>query len=96
MTLIPKEWQSSINRFIESFDILEKNLKNLNIDKFHSKIKSSGLEISKENIKKKINKIIHNLNRIKDIYFKSNNKDLVAHNNFKPIEKIFERFNNTV
>ncbi len=82
--------------FIESFDILEKNLKNLNIDKFHSKIKSSGLEISKENIKKKINKIIHNLNRIKDIYFKSNNKDLVAHNNFKPIEKIFERFNKTL
>ena len=82
--------------FMESFDILEEDLKNLDVDKFQSKIKSSGLDITKVNIKKKINKIIYNLNRIKDIYFKSTNKDLIAHNKFKPIEKIFEKFNKTL
>ena len=77
----------------QSFSILENDLKNIDIDELNKKITVYGLSFSKTELKAKIDKIILNLENIKKNYLSNINEDILAHNKFKPIDNIFERFN---
>ena len=81
--------------FYQSFDSLEKKLDNLNLNKIHNNMLLSGINLSKDDLNSKINKILFNLNLIKENYLNLD-KDLVEHNKFKPINNILSRFNDTL
>ena len=77
----------------QSFGILENNLKNIDLDELNKKITVYGLSFSKAELKAKIDKIILNLKNNKKNYLSNINEDILAHNKFRPIDNIFERFN---
>ena len=82
--------------YIDAFAVLEKKLNNMNVINFHKNMLISGLEISPENLNKKLNKINLNLKKIKNNFITMNNKDLLDHNKFKPIKKVLDNFNKTL
>ena len=84
------------SEFYKAFDVIEKELKNLNIEKMHQNIMHSGINLSKKDLNQKISKILSNLRKIKSNY--SNlSEELVAHNKFGLINyNILNRFNDTL
>ncbi len=80
------------NHFMNSFEILKMKLNNIDINKLNNEINNSGLNLSQEELKKKITKIIQNLSNIKKDYNKSSEGEIVEHNNFKPIDNILNKF----
>ena len=84
------------SQFENAFTELEKKLKKLNLDIFHKKINRAGLNLTKKDLEAKINKILKNLSVIKNNYLTTNEKELIEHNKFKPIDNIFARFNETL
>ena len=81
--------------FHKSFDLLEKKLGDLDLNKIHNNILLSGITLTKADLYSKINKILFNLNLIKENYLNLD-KDLVEHNKFKPINNILNRFYDTL
>ena len=79
--------------YLESFSLIENQLLNIDTNKFHEQLRVSGLDFSKEEVKNKINKILLNLNKIKEDYIKSSEVAVIEHNKFKPIDNILEKFN---
>ena len=83
-------------QFFEAFDELENQLMALDLSKVNKNINLSGINMSEEDLTLKINKILKNLNIIKKNYLNIDNKDLVEHNKFKPIDNILDKFNETL
>tara|TARA_Y100000590_G_scaffold296962_1_gene334616 strand:- start:5636 stop:7996 length:2361 start_codon:yes stop_codon:yes gene_type:complete len=83
--------------FYKAFDALEKKLNNLNLNKIHKNIILSGINLTKNDLNKKINKILFNLDELKKNYLSLSN-ELVEHNKFRSINNdiILARFNNTL
>jgi len=79
--------------FYQSFDELERKLLKINIKILHNKVTISGLDITREELKKKINKIEYNLKKIKNNFIKNKDKETILHNSFRQIEDIFSVFN---
>lgn len=79
--------------FEESLFNLYERLNAINITELQSKVKISGLNLSQDEIKDKINKILDNLDYIKNDFSQNLVKENILHNNFKPIENIYEKFN---
>ena len=78
--------------FMNSFEILETKLNNIDINDLNTKITLSGLDLSNNDLKNKITKIIQNLNNIKNYYKENSVKETVDHNKFKPIDNILNIF----
>lgn len=84
------------SQFYKAFDVLEKKLSNLDLSKIHNNLKHSGISLSKDNLSRKINKIISSLNTIQKTYLNID-AELVNHNQFKLIDdNILNRFNDTL
>jgi len=82
--------------FYKAFDLLEKKLINLDLNQIHNNLKHAGIDLSKIDLIKKIDKILFNLNIIKGNYLDSDS-DLVEHNKFKSINNnILAKFNDTL
>ena len=79
--------------FDESFDNLAKKLLKIDIDNLYEHVTVSGLDLSKKDLKKKLNKINKNLTRIKNNFYKNSKKEEISYNNFKPIDNILSKFN---
>ena len=77
----------------QSFSILENKLKLINVNKLNRQITTYGLSFSEAELKTKIDKIISNLKNVKENYLNNINVDMIAHNKFRPIENILQRFN---
>ena len=68
----------------------------MDLNKIHNNLKLAGTNLSKDNLNRKINKIIFNLNAIKKTYLNMDS-ELVNHNRFKLIDNnILNRFNDTL
>ena len=84
------------SQFYKTFDVLEKKLSNLDLNKIHNNLKHSGISLSKDNLNRKINKIISSLNTIEKTYLNID-AEIVNHNQFKLIDdSILNRFNDTL
>ena len=79
------------NEFLYSFPSLKNKLINLNIESLRDKFKLSGLRLSENDIRDKIQKIIKNINQLEKNY-NNLDKKLIEHNKFKTIEKIPNNF----
>ena len=79
-----------------SFDKLEEKILKIDLGKFSEQINLSGLDLSQSQIKKKVDKILTNFRNIKENYTNIKDKEIIAHNSYKPIENILNRFNNTI
>ena len=79
--------------FNKSLDILRLKLSNIDIDELYIEIKLSGLNLSKEELHKKIKKINKNFKLIEKNLYKMSQKEIVLHNSFKPIKNILDIFN---
>ena len=77
---------------MKSFEILETKLNNIDINELNTKITRFGLDLSNNELRNKITKIIQNLNNIKDYYKENSVKEAVEHNKFKPIDNILNIF----
>ena len=82
--------------FLSSFGILEKKLLDLNLKKISANINNAGIKMTEKKVSDKIKKILRNLNVIKINYLNIDNKALLEHNKFKPIDNLLERFNKTL
>ena len=80
----------------EVFADLRKKLKKIDITKFSNQINLSGINLSEEEIKIKVSKILKNLERIESTFKKSIDEDSLKHNKYRPIENILNTFNNTL
>ena len=79
------------NQFLYSFPSLKNKLKNLDEKSLKNKLVLSGLQINKNDIRNKIQKIIKNINQLEKNY-SSLDKKIIEHNKFKTIEKIPNNF----
>ncbi len=77
----------------ESFKNLKNNLQNINVNILINQLKISGLNLNKKEINSKIDKILINLKNIENNYLKETKKEVILHNNFKPVENILNNFN---
>jgi hypothetical protein len=100
-SLVPTTTSASVRlpispQFFKAFDILDKNLINLDLNKIYKNLKFSGINLSEKNLNDKINKIKLNLKIIKKQYLNMDS-ELVSHNHFKLIDiNILDRFNETL
>ncbi len=84
------------NFFEDSFLNLENDLKNINLKTFKEGLKTNGLDLTDAELEKKIKKIIRNLEKIKNNYLQIENKSLISHNKYKPIDNILSKFNENI
>ncbi len=82
--------------FLESFELIEKKLSIVDLDRFYNQMNVSGLNLSKDEVKAKIEKIKTNLGKIKEDYIKSSKAEVIEHNKFKPIDNILGKFNESL
>ena len=78
--------------FYSSFDILRTNLKDLNYSEILKNLNLSGLNFSEIDLKKKIDKIIKNLNQIEKNYLNFASNQMIQHNKIKSFENILSNF----
>ena len=81
---------------MESFELIEKKLSIVDLDRFYNQMNVSGLNLSKDEVKAKIEKIKTNLSKIKEDYIKSSKAEVIEHNKFKPIDNILGKFNESL
>ena len=82
--------------FMDSFETLKDKIANIDIEKLKNKTDISGLDLSRSQLKEKINKIQKNLEKIQDKFNNKDDKNLVEHNKFRPINNILDKFNNNL
>ena len=80
----------------ESFLDLKKDLKIINLKNFNRGLKTHGLILTDKELENKINKILKNLEKIKNNYQQTDNKELIAHNKFRPIDDVLSKFNKNI
>ncbi len=76
----------------EDIDFLIKKLKKIDIEKVSKNLKNSGLNLSKNKIKIKLDQIFKNLDQIKFNYDNYVNEDMIEHNRFQNIENVLTVF----
>ena len=81
--------------FYKSFDLLEEKLLNLDIKKIHNNMIFSGSSSKELDIKMKVNKILSNLDSIKNKYLNLD-EEVLKSSFFKPIDHILNKFNDTL
>ena len=82
--------------FNKAFGALENKLGNLDLEKIYKNLKLSGIDISKIDLVEKINKILLNLNAIKENYLNLD-AELIEHNKFKLLNNnILTKFNDAL
>ena len=72
---------------------LENKLDNIDTNKFYDEITLLGIDLTKDQVEKKISKIKINLNNIKENYVSSTDENVIKHNKFKKIDNILNKFN---
>ena len=82
--------------FFDAFEQLEKRLLNLDINELKINISRAGIEEGNEYVETKINKILFNLEKIKNNYLGITDEKFIKHNYFKPLKGIMSRFNKTL
>ena len=91
------KYRFPISNYIEeAFIKLENNLTNIDLDKLHSQIVLSGSDLSKSDLNKKLDKILLNLETLKEDYLHKIDKKKIKYNQFKPVNNILNKFNKTV
>ncbi len=80
------------DNFFSSFENLATKLNNLDILTLQKNIELSGLSFSRKELKKKINKILLNLQILETNYLDSISTEMVNHNKTKTIENILDKF----
>ncbi len=86
-----------ISTFYEqSFLNLKSDLKKINLISFNKDLKIHGLSLTNKELEKKFNKIFVNLEKIKNNYLQTINKELISHNKFKPIDDVLSKFNKNI
>tara|TARA_B100000963_G_scaffold319802_1_gene301945 strand:+ start:7972 stop:10977 length:3006 start_codon:yes stop_codon:yes gene_type:complete len=78
-----------------SINELKKDINRIDSQKLLKKISVNGLNYTTNELDKKLEKILSNLERINKNYL-SLDENLVSFNRFKPIENLLSRFNNTL
>lgn len=82
--------------FQESIDELEIKLKKIDQEKLYEQISLSGTDLTKNELKEKIKKILENLDRVRNNYSINLNEAKVKYNQFKPVKNILTKFNKVV
>ncbi len=82
--------------YFSAFEDLREKLKNTDKKNIQNNINYSGVEMSYDLVSKKIERIIHNLNKIEKVYNNIDDNDLLEHNKFKPIDNLLNKFNATL
>ena len=78
--------------FYDSFDRLRIKFNNLNYPKILQNLNLSGLNFSEEYLKKKVSKIIENINQVEKNYLNFASKNLIKHNETKSVENILYNY----
>jgi len=78
--------------FFTAFSGIKNKLNTLDLEKINRNLSLSGLEITKKEVEAKKNKILKNLDIIKNNYLYVS-ADLIEHNKYKKIENILKNFN---
>lgn len=78
--------------FFNSFENLRTSLKDLEYSEILKNLNLSGLYFSETDLKKKINKIIKNLNQVERNYLNYASKQMIQHNKIKSFENILSIF----
>ncbi len=78
--------------FYSSFETLRTNLKDLDYSKILKNLNLSGLNFSEIDLKKKINKIIKNLNQVERNYLDFASEKMIQHNKTKSFKNILSKF----
>jgi len=79
----------------EAFIVLESKLRNLDLKEIHLNLINSGAGLTREDLDKKINKILLNLLTLKKNYSKLE-KEIIEHNKFRETNDIFSIFYTTL
>ena len=82
--------------FSDSSELLEKKLNTINVKSLHSQMLLSGLDLSIDEIRKKVEKIKINLKILISKYTNASNEDEIALNQYKPIDNILGTFHKTL
>ena len=75
-----------------AFNELEIKIKNLNQKQILENLILSGLDFTDDQLKKKINKILFNLDKLKDNYLNHTSQMMVKHNETKLLNNILQKF----
>ena len=78
--------------FYSSFERLRTNLKDLDYSEILKNLNLSGLNFSEIDLKKKINKIIENLNQVERNYLDFASEEMIQHNKTKSFKNILSKF----
>ena len=86
-----------VSRYVEeSFTVLEQKLNNVDLDILYEKLLIGDINLSKQDVKKKLEKISLNLKNIKDTYLTKIEKEKIEYNYFKEIKNIKKNFINAI
>ena len=83
------------NQFVKAFDVLEKKLKNLNLNQIRTNLIQSGIDLTKEDLNNKVSKILLNLITLKESYLNIED-EVLEYNKFKPINDVLFTFYKTL
>ena len=75
-----------------AFNELEIKIKNLNQKQILENLILSGLDFTDDQLKKKINKILFNLDKLKDNYLNHTSQMMVKHNETKLLNNVLQKF----
>lgn len=78
--------------YLKSINTLFVKLKNINYDQLLTQLNASGLSINNFELEKKINKVILNLEKVKEKYLTLIDDDLISYNSYKKSENLYSNF----
>jgi hypothetical protein len=78
--------------YLDAVEKLEKGLKNIDVEKFTLKVNNRGLNFNENKVNNKINRLIKNLELIKDLYVSKDIREIEYNNNSFKNKKIFEKY----
>ena len=81
--------------FYETFDLLSTQIKNVQIKQFTEKLIFSGLDYSMEDVQIKFNKILSNIETLKNNYYSFLSEDLKTHNQLRLTKNLIDFFYKT-
>lgn len=76
----------------KAFNALEIKISNLNQKQILENLSLSGLDFTDDQLKKKISKILSNLNKLKENYLNHTTQIMVEHNETKLLDNILQKF----
>ena len=82
--------------FPEAFTYLEDKIKKIDIKKLKNNTDNAGVVLSIDQIQKKMDKILDNLNSLKKNYLSINNTEIFKHNKFLPKDNVISQFSENI